>query len=153
MAVPSERWFKRMDDLYVEHKLEKNKYLKDELGVGYNKFVEFCKLAMHKFGWLGLDCFLEEFNSKNYLGLHFIRMQETNNKAWKKLSKKVFERDHYTCSYCGQVGGILEVDHIVPFSKGGSDDISNLCTSCRKCNRQKKDKSIEEFLNWRGLNE
>ena len=51
----------------------------------------------------------------------------------------------YTCNYCGQVGGILEVDHIVPFSKGGGDDISNLTTSCRRCNRSKKDMTVEQF--------
>lgn len=53
------------------------------------------------------------------------------------------------CQYCGKRGGILELDHIVPFSKGGSDDIDNLATSCRHCNRQKRDKSLEEFRRWK----
>jgi FKBP-type peptidyl-prolyl cis-trans isomerase (trigger factor) len=57
----------------------------------------------------------------------------------------VFERDNYTCCYCGKRGGKLEVDHKIPVSKGGSDEIDNLATSCRLCNRQKKDKSIDEF--------
>ena len=62
------------------------------------------------------------------------------------LRKKIFERDDYTCVYCGKSlwkNGIkLEVDHIIPISKGGTDDIDNLTTSCRKCNREKSGKLI-----------
>lgn len=65
------------------------------------------------------------------------------------LISEVFKRDNYTCKYCGRKGGILEVDHIIPFSKGGSNDLINLATSCRRCNRQKKDKDINEFLKWK----
>jgi len=78
-----------------------------------------------------------------------IRMYNHNVKQWYKIIKEVFKRDNYTCQYCGQVGGKLEADHIIPFSKGGSDEMSNLITSCRKCNRQKKDKSTNEFIKWR----
>ena len=77
-----------------------------------------------------------------------VRMYKYNIKEWHRLSRQIFERDGYTCKYCGLVGGILEVDHIIPFSKGGTDDLNNLTTSCRMCNRQKKDKSVEEFLLW-----
>ena len=62
---------------------------------------------------------------------------------------EIFKRDNYTCQYCNKVGGILECDHVIPYSKGGSNDITNLITSCRKCNRQKKDKSVEEFITWK----
>lgn len=77
------------------------------------------------------------------------RLQDKNNKLWKEIVKQVFLRDNYTCQYCGKVGGKLEADHIIPFSKGGTDDMDNLVTACRKCNRQKRDKSVEEFLKWR----
>lgn len=77
------------------------------------------------------------------------RMYNTNVQEWMRIRREVFERDHYICQYCGKIGGTLEVDHIIPFSKGGSDNIENLITSCRKCNRQKKDKSVEEFIMWR----
>lgn len=77
------------------------------------------------------------------------RLFNINVKEWKRISKAVFKRDNYTCQYCGKVGGKLEVDHIFPFSKGGSDNLDNLTTSCQKCNRQKRDKSVDDFLKWR----
>lgn len=77
------------------------------------------------------------------------RLYQYNVKLWYRIIKEVFKRDNYTCQYCGQIGGKLEADHINPFSKGGSDEMSNLITSCRKCNRQKKDKSANEFIKWR----
>lgn len=77
------------------------------------------------------------------------RMHNTNVKEWYSLRMKVFKRDKFTCQYCGKIGGKLEADHIIPFSKGGGDELSNLVTSCRKCNRQKKDKSKDEFMIWK----
>lgn len=40
----------------------------------------------------------------------------------------------------------LECDHIFPLSRGGSSDRSNLITACKKCNRQKHDKTLSEWL-------
>lgn len=80
-----------------------------------------------------------------------VRMHQHDVKRWYRIMKEVFRRDNYTCQYCGAKGGKLEVDHIIPFSRGGSDDLSNLTTSCRRCNRQKRDKTREEFLIWKEL--
>ena len=61
----------------------------------------------------------------------------------KALSKKtrfeVFKRDKFTCQYCGKSAPdvVLEVDHIKPVAEGGTNDIINLITSCRDCNRGK----------------
>lgn len=52
---------------------------------------------------------------------------------------EVFKRDAFTCRYCGKKSpeAILEVDHVVPLSGGGTDDIENLVTACYECNRGK----------------
>ncbi len=81
------------------------------------------------------------------------RMHTTNVKAWYILIKKVFARDNYTCTYCGKVGGKLEADHVIPFSRDGDDSLENLVTACRKCNRQKKDKTLLEFILWKNKKE
>lgn len=49
------------------------------------------------------------------------------------------------CAYCGSQGDNLEVDHIVPVSRGGSNDIRNLTLACRPCNMRKRDQTAEEF--------
>ncbi|MEC4986672.1 MAG: HNH endonuclease [Oscillatoria sp. PMC 1068.18] len=57
------------------------------------------------------------------------------------VRKYVFERDNYCCKSCQKKSyqTILNIDHIVPLAKGGSNDISNLQTLCRSCNQKKKD--------------
>lgn len=58
----------------------------------------------------------------------------------------VFRRDGFTCRYCGQrpPGVVLELDHIHPIKKGGTNDPLNLITSCYDCNRGKAAKVITD---------
>lgn len=57
----------------------------------------------------------------------------------KKIRFEVFKRDSFRCQYCGRSAPdvILEVDHIIPVAEGGKNDVMNLITSCRECNRGK----------------
>ena len=50
------------------------------------------------------------------------------------------------CTYCGRENVPLQVEHIQPKAKGGSDRISNLCIACEKCNLKKGTQDIEKFL-------
>lgn len=54
----------------------------------------------------------------------------------KRVRFEVFKRDDFRCQYCGRQtpSVILQIDHIVPRSQGGSDEINNLVTSCTDCN-------------------
>jgi 5-methylcytosine-specific restriction endonuclease McrA len=49
------------------------------------------------------------------------------------------------CSYCGTTGVPLNIDHIRPRSRGGSDRVSNLTLACIPCNQAKSDRPVEEF--------
>jgi hypothetical protein len=54
---------------------------------------------------------------------------------------RILHRDKFSCRYCGSRPGsdLLEVDHLVPRSRGGSDNESNLVTACKTCNGRKSD--------------
>lgn len=49
------------------------------------------------------------------------------------LRALVYERDEFTCQLCGATDD-LTLDHIIPWSHGGSDTITNLRVLCRSCN-------------------
>ena len=50
------------------------------------------------------------------------------------------------CAYCGAKDVPLQVEHIHPRAKGGSNSITNLTLSCKKCNTKKGTKDIKDFL-------
>ncbi len=50
------------------------------------------------------------------------------------------------CTYCGAKDVPLEVEHVRPKARGGSNRVSNLCLACRDCNEKKGTRSIEDFL-------
>lgn len=63
-----------------------------------------------------------------------------------KIRFEVFKRDSFTCQYCGRKapGIVLQCDHIEPVSKGGTNDILNLITSCFDCNIGKGNRRLSE---------
>lgn len=65
--------------------------------------------------------------------------QEQRALVTPKIRFEVLKRDNFTCQYCGAHGDgvVLEVDHIIPISKGGTSDMGNLITACFDCNRGK----------------
>ncbi len=50
------------------------------------------------------------------------------------------------CAYCGKKDVPLTIDHIVPVSRGGRGNISNLTLACEACNKGKGSRLLEEFL-------
>nr|WP_229906157.1 HNH endonuclease [Thermus composti] len=58
--------------------------------------------------------------------------------------RNVLRRDRYTCQYCGQKGGELTVDHVLPKSRGGLSTWDNLVAACRACNLKKGNRTPEE---------
>ncbi len=59
---------------------------------------------------------------------------------WNSRRKRVYKRDDYTCQNCGIGGGSygnaeLHAHHVVPKSRGGTHDVSNLITLCNQCHK------------------
>jgi 5-methylcytosine-specific restriction endonuclease McrA len=77
--------------------------------------------------------------------------------SW-KMRRKVFEKTGGNCFYCGKkldydISEVEElsrsgfhVDHVIPLSRGGTYEIDNLVPSCFRCNKEKGDKTPEEWM-------
>ncbi len=63
-----------------------------------------------------------------------------------RLRFQVFTRDNFTCRYCGRIPPqvSLQVDHVIPYSKGGATELGNLVTACSECNMGKSDILIDK---------
>lgn len=105
-------------------------------------------------GWVrAFECFLQ-WMEKNGISIkdsepHKVEYIDTFNTKSLKIEKnrhiplknrlEVLKRDQYRCVLCGaspaKDGSVsLHVDHIKPYSKGGTNETSNLQTLCEKCN-------------------
>jgi 5-methylcytosine-specific restriction endonuclease McrA len=63
-----------------------------------------------------------------------------------EVREYLLEKWQSKCAYCSKEKVPLQVEHIVPRTKGGSNRISNLCLACEKCNQRKGTKDIKDFL-------
>jgi hypothetical protein len=153
------RWFRLHDELLDDPAvgLLPDKYFKTWISLlcavskhgpsiikadGFAKYIRVSKrhltkaLALFKERGLVVDGQIKHFRTE---------LARLGNSEWSTIRGMVFERDNYTCAYCGERGGKLECDHIIPHSRGGSDEMGNLTTACFSCNRSKRAKTPEEW--------
>ncbi len=112
----------------------------------YVKIPYTVKNIEHSFAF-NLDQIKKKFLSLKQIGFSTsLKKYNSNNQRKlmnRELREKIMRRDNYTCQICGkympdEVG--LQIDHIVPVSKGGKSIPSNLRVLCSKCNLKKRDK-------------
>lgn len=78
-------------------------------------------------------------------GHKFIWIWRIRKRISSSIRNYIFKRDRGICQYCGKkLKSKFHIDHIIPFIKGGSDEIDNFVLSCSKCNSRKKDKTPKE---------
>ena len=63
-----------------------------------------------------------------------------------ELREYLLEKWQRKCAYCQVKDVPLQVEHIVPRSKGGSNRVSNLCLACELCNQKKGNTDVRDFL-------
>lgn len=63
----------------------------------------------------------------------------------RKLTRaEIFNRDHYTCQYCGKESRQLTLDHVIPRYRGGQHTWENIVSACAACNRRKAGRTPQE---------
>ena len=76
------------------------------------------------------------------------RIRPTERVTWpKRLKQQLMRRQDNTCVYCGhrRRASSMEIDHMTPVVRGGSNDESNLQVICQRCNQRKGLQTDEEF--------
>lgn len=66
-------------------------------------------------------------------------IEERSRYISKSVQREVWRRDQGRCVECGS-NELLEFDHIIPFSKGGSNTARNIQLLCENCNRKKQNR-------------
>ena len=107
-----------------------------------------------------VETILEEFFEKGVDGWHQSRCDEEilihavamerldflhSKLTYRRFRSEVLERDGAFCAYCGAPDVRLELDHIHPRSRGGSDSPDNLTPACKRCNTSKGAKTLDEW--------
>ncbi len=62
-----------------------------------------------------------------------------------EVREYMLEKWKHKCGYCGKSNLPLEIEHIIPKSRGGTDRVSNLTLACHKCNQKKGNQTAAEF--------
>lgn len=75
--------------------------------------------------------------------IEYIKIPFTKLHNNKPARNSIYARDGHKCQYCGATRK-LTIDHVIPKSKGGSDDWDNLVVACSSCNIKKGDKYLEQ---------
>lgn len=69
------------------------------------------------------------------------KRESTKKRIGKKKYRFILERDEYKCAYCESEVN-LQLDHLIPRSKGGKDEVTNLVISCRSCNSSRRNMNL-----------
>lgn len=70
-----------------------------------------------------------------------------------RMEKIAAEKGAWRCNYCNldispTSGNVATLDHIIPLTKGGRDDESNICLACDFCNQAKNSYNLGQFRQW-----
>jgi len=77
--------------------------------------------------------------------IRVLKLVKKNRKTAVSFSKKnIMRRDNFTCQYCGDQDRLLTVDHIVPKSRGGKTNWTNVVVACKPCNLRKANRTATE---------
>jgi len=137
------------DDNYIDkdesiHKVN----LQEAFGLNYDEFAQLGNQAAldaleRGADWVDLDTYItgdeyEKWSNTESLGSITNSLDTRSRQISQEVKDSVWNRDGGVCVECGSNENI-EFDHIIPFSKGGSNTYRNIQLLCESCNRSKSD--------------
>jgi 5-methylcytosine-specific restriction endonuclease McrA len=105
-----------------------------------NKLIKFAPITGISQELVRFD--LQQIENPEISGIEY----QQGELAGYEVREYLLEKWDRKCSYCDIKDVPLQVEHIVPKAKGGTNRISNLCLSCDACNKEKGTADIDSFL-------
>jgi hypothetical protein len=105
--------------------------------LSYDQFDEFKEEEVRKALEKGADIY--DLDTAKYPKVFNSYNTSTGRNIPQQVKNLVWKRDGGKCRECGNIER-LEFDHIIPFSKGGSNTYRNIQLLCETCNRKKNNK-------------
>lgn len=93
------------------------------------------------------DLLETEILSNDASGIKKILYRKSQRQIDSVMQWVVFQRDNYTCRYCGRTGLPLTVDHVDLWEEGGATIPDNLISACKKCNKDRGRMQYSDWLN------
>jgi len=157
-----EKWRKENKEHLKEYK-KSGKYKKSKAISNkkyWEKNREKCRLYQIEYRKNNLDkinkYYKKYYNSKkgklNWIKQNHLRISKKHGNEFnltQEQIKQIFERDK-VCVYCNK-NNRLELDHIIPISKGGKSIFNNFVVACRYCNPSKSNKDVVEWCNLKNI--
>lgn len=83
--------------------------------------------------------------ARNRRTTHISVLNYGTDSNWSEgLRDYIFDRDEGKCAYCGEQG--IDIDHVLPYSKGGPTIRANGVVNCKRCNGAKSNRLSQETL-------
>jgi 5-methylcytosine-specific restriction endonuclease McrA len=94
----------------------------------------------------GISLELVKFDTQKMLNPEIMGVEyQQGELAGYEVREYLLEKFNRTCAYCQIRNVPLQIEHITPKSKGGSNRVSNLTIACEKCNQKKGSQTASQF--------
>ncbi|MFB2893315.1 RNA-guided endonuclease IscB [Aerosakkonemataceae cyanobacterium BLCC-F50] len=104
------------------------------------RFMRYCPISCIELEQVRFD--LQKMQNPEISGVEY----QQGTLAGYEVRQYLLQKWGRKCAYCGVQNTPLEIEHIHPKSKGGSQRVSNLTLACHPCNQAKSDRDISDFL-------
>ncbi len=85
------------------------------------------------------------FSSRTAQATRRARVKQAKGSFTKLDINDLFASQGGKCYYCREESDVLQIEHMIPLSRGGRNDVSNICLACAPCNMKKHTKTATEF--------
>jgi 5-methylcytosine-specific restriction endonuclease McrA len=105
-----------------------------------NRFIKLCPIGAIVQELVRFD--LQQIENPEISGIDY----QQGELAGYEVREYLLNKWNRQCTYCKRENVPLQIEHIHPKAKGGSNRISNLCLACERCNLKKGTRDIAQFL-------